>query len=147
MLCFELYFVLNLIKMPSCGTMPKLLTATKVDLNRTHMKVKKVGKDYEFNDFTCRPCEGLNRTSCRFKCMIQNHKGLRFIKESASSFLKFLHRKVLFFSLRGLTVPRTTLLCSAMVNFMVGEPRCVTLNLLSSSHHTCYCFAWLFSMK
>ena len=111
------------------------------------MKVEKVGKDYEFNVFTCRPCEGINRNSCRFKGMIRNHKGLRFIEESASSFLKFLHRKVLFFSLRGLTVPQTTLLCSATMKFMVGELRCLNLDLISSRHHTCYCFVWLFSMK
>ena len=101
--------------MQSFVTIPKRLTAMKFDLNKKHMRVEKVGKDYELNDFTCKTCEFLNCTSCFFKGMVQNPKGLRCIKESASSFLKFLHCKVLFCVMWGLTVPPTTLLCSSLV--------------------------------
>ena len=67
--------------MQSFVTIPKRLTAMKFDLNRKHMRVEKVGKDYEFNDFTSRTCEFLNRTSYCFKGTVQNPKGLRLSRK------------------------------------------------------------------
>ena len=52
------------------------LTDTTIDLKLKTMKVEKMCTGRELNEFTCNPCGGLQCSSWRPSCTVQNLMGL-----------------------------------------------------------------------